>query len=395
MSRSTIAPWCMAFAFAASSASAVTHAQTFKIGVITSLTGPAAESGAQMKAGIDTYLRLNGDTVGGKKIEVIYKDDTGTQPDLAKRLATELVTRDRVDVLAGFIFTPNAMAAAAIADQARKPMVVMNAAASALTARSPFVTRVSYTIAQSAKPLAEWAYKTGSRRVFTVVSDYAPGLDAETWFNKTFIAAGGQIVGSVRMPLSTVDYGAFIQRIKDEKPDAIHVFLPNGQPMVSFTKAYREKGLDKANIRFLGGEGWGDEDVLKAGGDSLLGIYSSGFYSFTRPGAENAKFVAAFASTVKGKMQPSFLAASSYDGMALIAKTLARTNGNSDGAAFMEALKGYTSTSPRGAFSIDPATRDIVQTMYIRRIDKRGGRLVATEIDKFDGVKDPGKEPTK
>jgi branched-chain amino acid transport system substrate-binding protein len=191
--------------------------------------------------------------------------------------------------------------------------------------------------------------------------------------------------------LSTVDYGVFIQRIKDEKPDAIHVFLPNGQPMVSFTKAYREKGLDKANIRFLGGEGWGDEDVLKAGGDALLGIYSSGFYSFTRPGAENARFVEAFAKTVGGKMQPSFLAASSYDGMALIAKTLAKTGGNGDGAAFMEALKGYSSASPRGTVTIDPATRDIVQTIYIRRIDKQGARLVATEIDKFDGVKDPGK----
>jgi branched-chain amino acid transport system substrate-binding protein len=364
---------------------------TIRVGVITSLSGPAAESGAQMKAGIDTYLRLHGATVAGKRIEVIYKDDTGTQPDIAKRLATELVTRDRVDVLAGFVFTPNAMAAAGIADQGKKPMVVMNAAASALTARSPYVTRVSYTIAQSAKPLAEWAWKTGARRVFTVVADYAPGIDAETWFNKTFTALGGKIVGSVRMPLTSVDYGAFVQRVKDEKPDAIHVFLPNGQPMVSFTKAYREKGLDKANIRFLGGEGWGDEDVLKAGGDSLVGIYSSGFYSYTRPGAENARFLEAFAATVGGKMQPSFLAASSYDGMALIAKTLAKTKGNTDGAAFMEAVKGYTSSSPRGTVTIDPATRDIVQTMYIRRIDKQGGRLVATEIDRFDGVKDPAK----
>jgi branched-chain amino acid transport system substrate-binding protein len=345
-----------------------------------------------MKAGIDTYLRLNGATVAGKRIEVIYKDDTGTQPDIAKRLATELVTRDRVDVLAGFVFTPNAMAAAGIADQSKKPMVVMNAAASALTTRSPYVTRVSYTIAQSAKPLAEWAYRTGARRVFTVVADYAPGIDAETWFNKTFTALGGKIVGSIRMPLTSVDYGAFVQRVKDEKPDAIHVFLPNGQPMVSFTKAYREKGLDKANIRFLGGEGWGDEDVLKAGGDALVGIYSSGFYSYTRPGVENAKFVEAFARTVGGRMQPSFLAASSYDGMALIAKTLAKTGGKTDGAAFMQALKGYTSTSPRGVVTIDPATRDIVQTMYIRRIDKQDGRLVATEIDRFEAVKDPAKE---
>jgi branched-chain amino acid transport system substrate-binding protein len=371
------------------------QAPTIKVGVITSLSGMAAESGAQMKAGIDTYLRLNGDTVAGKKIEVIFKDDTGAQPDVAKRLASELITRDKVDILAGFIFTPNAMAAAGIADQAKKPMVVMNAAASAVTTRSPYITRVSYTIAQSAKPLAEWAYKTGSRKVFTVVSDYAPGLDAETWFNKTFTALGGQIVGSMRMPLTTVDYSAFIQRIKDDKPDAVHVFLPNGQPMVSFTKAYREKGLDKAGIRFLGGEGWGDEDVLAAGGDALVGIYSSGFYSYTRPGPENAKFVEAFSKTVNGKFQPSFLAAASYDGMALIAKTLAKTNGNPDGTAFMEAIKGYSSSSPRGSVSIDPDTRDVVQTIYIRRIDKQGGKLVATEIDKFENMKDPGKEAAK
>jgi len=385
----------LAASLAVASPGAYAEAGTVRIGVITSLSGPAAESGAQMKAGIDTWLRVNGPTVGGKRIEVIYKDDTGTQPDIAKRLATELVTRDHVDVLAGFVFTPNAMAAAGVADQSKTPMVVMNAAASALTARSPYVTRVSYTIAQSAKPLAEWAYKTGARRVFTVVADYAPGIDAETWFNNTFTALGGKIVGSVRMPMGSVDYGAFVQRIKDEKPDAVHVFLPNGQPMVSFTKAYREKGLDKANIRFLGGEGWGDEDVLKAGGDSLVGIYSSGFYSYTRPGLENARFVEAFGKTVNGKMQPSFLAASSYDGMALIAKTVAKTGGKTDGPAFMEAVKGYTSTSPRGTVSIDPATRDIVQTMYIRRIDRQGTKLVATEIDRFDGVKDPAKEAGK
>ena len=374
-------------------ASASTHAEgnTIKVGVITSLTGPAAESGAQMKAGIDTYLKEHGATIAGKRIEIIYKDDTGPQPDIAKRLASELVTRDRVDILAGFIFTPNAMAAAGIANQSKKPLIVMNADASAITARSPYVARVSYTIAQAAKPLAEWAYKTGSRRVFTVVSDYAPGIDAETWFNNTFTSLGGKIVGTVRMPLSTVDYGAFVQRIKDEKPDAIHVFLPNGQPMLSFIKAYREKGLDKENIRFLGGEGWGDEDVLKAGGDALLGIYSSGFYSYTRPGPENAKFVDAFSKTVAGRMQPSFLAASSYDGMALIASTLIKTKGDTNGSVFMDAVKNYKSTNPRGTIAIDPATRDVVQTIYIRRIDKQGSRLVATEIDRFDGVKDPGK----
>ena len=384
--------YCGGMLLAGLAADVSAQSGTIKIGVITSLSGPAADSGAQMKAGIETYMQLHGDRVGAKKMEIIYKDDTGTRPEVAKRLASDLIVQDKVDILAGFVFTPNAMAVAGVSQQAKVPMVVMNAASSVVTTRSPYITRVSYTIAQSVKPLAEWAYKTGSRRVFSVVADYAPGVDGEVWFNKTFTGLGGQIVGTIRMPIATVDYSAFVQRIKDEKPDAVHVFLPNGQPMVSFMKAYREKGLDKLGIRFLGGEGWADEDVLKANGDALVGIYTAGFYSYTRPGAENKKFLDAFAKTVGGKFKPSFLAAASYDGMALIANTLAKTKGNAEGAAFMEALSGYTAASPRGTVTIDPATRDIVQTIYIRRIDKLGnGDYMATEIDRYDAVKDPGK----
>jgi branched-chain amino acid transport system substrate-binding protein len=391
---------CFALSTALIPAVAATAAEaTIKIGVITSLSGVAAQSGEQMKAGIDTYLRLHGDTIAGKKLQIIYKDDTGPQADVAKRLATELVSRDNVDIITGFIFTPNAMAAAAVADKAKRPMVIMNAAASAITAKSPFITRTSYTIAQSVQPLAQWAYKTGSRRIFSIVSDYAPGLDADAWFSKTFTALGGTITGSVRVPLGTVDYSAYLQRIKDEKPDAIHVFLPNGQPMVSFIKAYKEKGLDQAGIRFLGGEGWADEDVLSMGGDAMLGIYTAGFYSFSRPGNDNARFSEAFAKTVNGRFKPNFLSVSAYDAMNLIARTLARTNGNTDGVAFMEAVKGYSTSSPRGTVSIDAQTRDIVQTIYIRRIDKntdkasmaRLGNYVATEIDHYDTVRDPAK----
>jgi len=381
----------LSVAFGATSGISAAADQTIRIGVITSLTGVAAQSGEQMKAGIDTYLRLHGDTVAGKKLQIIYKDDTGPQADVAKRLATELIGRDNVDIITGFVFTPNAMAVAAVVDKAKKPMVVMNAASSAVTTKSPFITRTSYTIAQSVKPLAEWAYKTGSRRVFSIVSDYAPGLDADTWFSKTFTALGGTVTSSVRVPLTTVDYSAYLQRIKDEKPDAIHVFLPNGQPMVSFIKAYKEKGLDKAGIRFLGGEGWADEDVLSMGGDSMLGIYTAGFYSFSRPGAENAKFLEAFSQTVGGRFKPNFLSVSAYDAMALIARTLTKTNGNADGTAFMNAVKGYSASSPRGTVAIDDKTNDIVQTIYIRRIDKQNGKYVATEIDRYDNVRDPAK----
>ncbi|GGY37856.1 ABC transporter substrate-binding protein [Pseudoduganella albidiflava] len=371
--------------------SALHAAEPVRIGVITSLSGPAAHSGAQMKAGIDTWLRLNGATAGGRKIEVLYRDDTGPQADVAKRLATELVSRDKADILAGFIFTPNAMAAASVADRAKRPLVVMNAAASGITKRSPYVTRTSYTIAQSVVPLAQWAHKTGSRKVYSIVADYAPGLDGEEWFDRTFKAAGGTIVGAVRAPLATVDYSAYVQRIKDAKPDAVHVFLPNGQPMVSFMKAWHDKGLHKANIRFLGGEGWADQDVLTQAGDGLQGIYTAGFYAYSRPGADNERFRAAFAKTVNGKFEPNFLAASAYDGMALIAATLAKTGGKTDGPGFMKALKGYSAPSPRGTVTIDAATNDIVQTIYIRRIERRGDAFVASEIDRYDAVKDPVK----
>ncbi|MES2260012.1 MAG: ABC transporter substrate-binding protein [Pseudomonadota bacterium] len=368
------------------------EAPIVRIGVITSLSGVAAQSGEQMKAGIDTWLRMHGDSIAGKKLEVIYKDDTGPQADVAKRLATELISRDKADILAGFVFTPNAMAAASIADRAKKPMVIMNAAASSITGRSPYVTRTSYTIAQSVKPLAQWAYKTGSRRVFSIVADYAPGQDAHTWFSSTFTELGGTIVESVKVPLSTVDFSAYLQRIKDVKPDAIHVFLPNGQPMVSFMKGYSEKGLDKAGIRFLGGEGWADEDVLGAAGPAMSGIYTAGFYSFSHPGADNAAFMDAFSKTVGGRFKPNFQAASAYDGMALIAATLLKTKGNAEGAAFMAALKGYSAASPRGTVAIDDKTNDIVQTIYIRRIDKlAGGKYGATEIDHYDAVRDPAK----
>ncbi|WP_373987747.1 ABC transporter substrate-binding protein [Duganella sp. BuS-21] len=363
-----------------------------RIGVITSLSGVAAQSGEQMKAGIDTWLRMHGDGAGGRKLQVIYKDDTGAQPEVAKRLAGELIGREQVDVLAGFVFTPNAVAAAGVADRARKPLVIMNAAASAITARSPYVTRTSYTIAQSVQPLAEWAYKTGSRRVFSIVADYVPGQEAHTWFSSSFTAKGGVIVDSVKVPLSTVDFSAYLQRIKDARPDAIHVFLPNGQPMVSFMKSYKEKGLDKAGIRFLGGEGWADEDVLNAAGASMQGIYTAGFYTFSRQGADNAAFTAAFAKTVGQRFKPNFQAVAAYDGMALIAAALQRTKGDAGGEAFMAALKGYRADSPRGTVSIDDKTRDIVQTIYIRRIDKQAdGHYAATEIDRYDAVRDPAK----
>ena len=367
----------------------IAHAQTLKIGMIAALSGENAPSAEQMKAGIETYLREHNGVLGGRQVEILYRDDFGRADD-AKRVAAELITRDKVDLLTGFQFTPNAMAVASLADKAKKPMIVINAASSALTARSQYVSRVSYTIAQSVKPLAEWAYHTGSRKVFSIVSDYAPGVDAETWFAKTFTDLGGEVIGKVRVPISTADYSAYLQKIKDEKPDAIHLFLPSGQPMITFMKSFRQKGLEKSGIRVLAGEGWTDDDILKAAGEAAVGLYSAGFYSYSQSNAENLKFVEEFYRTNK-RIKPNFMAASAYDAMALIDYALGKVKGPMNGDAFMEAVRTFSAQSPRGKIRIDADTRDVIQNIYIRRIDKKGSGYIATEVARFENVKDPAK----
>jgi branched-chain amino acid transport system substrate-binding protein len=229
-----------ALLLAVSSASAQ---QVVKIGVIAEFSGPFADYGAQIVGGMKAYLKLNGDTFGGRKVEIITRDTTGPSPDVAKRLAQELVTRDNVDILAGFGLTPNALAVAPVATEAKKPMVIMNAATSVITTRSPYVVRVSHTLPQDTQPIAQWAAKNGIKRVFTLVSDFGPGVDSETQFVKSFKAAGGDIVDSVRTPLQNADFAPFLQRIKDSKPDAVFVFLPPGNQTIAFIKGYEERGL--------------------------------------------------------------------------------------------------------------------------------------------------------
>ena len=365
--------------------------EVVKIGLVGEFSGPFADYGQQMFNGMNAYMKQHGDTIAGKKIEVIRKDTTGPAPDIAKRLAQELVTRDKVDVLAGFGLTPNALAVAPVATEARKPMVIMNAATSIITTKSPYIVRVSMTLPQVTQPMAQWAARNGIKNVYTVVSDYGPGLDAEAAFNKAFTAAGGQITGSVHIPLKNPDFAPFVQRVKDAKPEAVFLFLPAGEQGIAFMKAYKERGLAEAGIRLVATGDITDDGVLEAMGDPVVGLITSFHYSAAHDSPENKAFLKAYADANGTKLRPNFMAVAGYDGMAAIYAALKKTNGSTDGDALMAAFKGMRIASPRGPITIDPETRDVIQTIYIRKVEKVNGGLYNVEFDKFLEQKDPGK----
>jgi branched-chain amino acid transport system substrate-binding protein len=369
------------------------HAQnTIKVGVIAAFSGPFADYGGQIEAGMKAYMKEHGDTVAGKKIELITRDTKGPAPEVAKRLAQELITRDKVQFLAGFGLTPNAMAVAPVVTEAKVPMVISNAATSSITTKSPYITRVSMTIPQIAEPLAQWALKNGIKQVYTVVADYGPGIDAETQFTKTFKAGGGQIVGSVRTPLQNPDFSAAVQRVKDAKPQAVFVFLPAGEQGVAFVKGFNERGLGEAGIRMIATGDITDDHVLAAMGDPTLGMITAFHYSSAHDSPENAAFLKAYAAANDAKVgAPNFMAAAGYDTMHVIYEVSKKLNGDIDGDKAMAAIKGMKWMSPRGPVEIDPATRDIDQTVYIRKVEKVNGKLANVEFDKIPNVKDPGK----
>ena len=365
---------------------------TIKVGLILESSGPFAAQARQIANGAKAYIKAHGDTVAGKKIELVFKDVGGPAPDVSKRLAQELVTRDKVQFLGGFVLTPNALAVAPVATQAKVPTIIMNAATSIITTKSPYIARVSFTLSQVAAPLAEWAAKNKIKHVYTLVSDYGPGNDAEATFKKVFTAHGGEIVGSVKVPLKNPDFSPFIQRIKDAKPEAVFVFVPAGEASVGFMKAFAERGLDKAGIKLIGTGDLTDDDVLTAMGDPALGVISTHHYSAAHESPENSAFKKAYADVAGAGVRPNFMAVGGWDGMHLIYDTVKKLGGNVDGDKAMAYItSGVTIQSPRGPIAIDPTTRDIVQDVYVRKVQKVGGQLYNIEFDKVAKVKDPGK----
>jgi branched-chain amino acid transport system substrate-binding protein len=362
--------------------------QPLKIGLLMPYTGQFADGSAQMDNAIKLYIKQHGDTVAGRKIEFIRRDDGGS-PDVSKRMARELVVNDNVDILAGFVFTPEALAAADVATEAKKLMVVMNAATAIITTKSPYIVRSSFTIPQLNESFGAWAYKSGIRKVYTLVSDYAPGHDAETAFQRSFKEAGGEIVGSLRIPLANPDFSAFVQRIKDANPEAIYIFVPGGAQPAALAKALVERGMDTSKIKILGQGEITEENALRGMGDAALGVVTAFHYDYNHDSKVNRDYVAAF--NAEYKRNPDFFAAGGYDGMHVIYEALKKTGGKSDGDSLVAATKGLTWESPRGPVSIDPETRDIVQTVYFRKIEKVGGVLKNVESEKIENVKDPVK----
>jgi branched-chain amino acid transport system substrate-binding protein len=374
------------------SATAARADDTIKVGLILESSGPFASQARQIANGARAYIKAHGDSVAGKKIELVLKDVGGPAPDVSKRLAQELVTRDKVQFLGGFVLTPNALAVAPVATQAKVPTIIMNAATSIITTKSPYIARVSFTLSQVAAPLAEWAAKNKIKHVYTLVSDYGPGNDAEATFKKVFTAHGGEVVGSVKVPLKNPDFSPFIQRIKDAKPEAVFVFVPAGEASVGFMKAFSERGLDKAGIKLIGTGDLTDDDVLTAMGDPALGVISTHHYSAAHESPENTAFKKAYAEVAGAGVRPNFMAVGGWDGMHLIYDTVKKLGGDVDGDKAMAYItSGVTIQSPRGTIAIDPTTRDIVQDVYVRKVQRVGGQLYNVEFDKVAKVKDPGK----
>src|SRR5436305_9552669 len=362
--------------------------QTIKIGVLLTLSGQFADAAAQMDNGIKTYMKQHGDSVAGKKIEIIRKDVGGPAPDVAKRLAQELVVRDKVDMLAGFTLTPNALAVADVSAEAKKFMVVMNAATSIIITKSPYMIRTSVTLPQVMETFGTWAAtKGGIKQSYTMVTDYGPGHDSETAFQSAFKAAGGTIVGSVRFPVANPDFSAFVQRAKDMAPQSIFIFIPGGAQPAALGKAFAERGIDLNKTKVLASGEATSEQALKSMADAGVGIISAWHYDYKSDSPRNVAFVKLF-NEMHGR-NPDFFSTGGYDGMHAIYETLKKAGGKTDGDSLIAAAKGLKWDSPRGPMSIDPETRDVVQTIFIRKVEKVAGEPQNVAFDKIENVKDP------
>ncbi len=361
--------------------------ETVKIGLVIAMTGQQASTGKQIKAAVDLYMKEHGDTVAGKKIQLILRDSASV-PDNTKRLAQELIVNDKVNILAGFETTPSAMVVAPLATEAKVVQLVMAAGTSVITERSPYIARTSFTLPQSSVIIADYALKNNIKKVVTMVSDYAPGADAEKSFSAQFTAGGGTIAEAIKIPLANPDFAPFLQRAADAKPEAIFIFVPSGQG-ATFMKQFAERGLDKAGIKIIGPGDVTDDDLLPTMGDTVLGVVTAHMYSADHPSAMNKKYVEAF--TKANNFRPNFMSVGGYDGMHLIYEALKKTGGKADGDTLIAAMKGMKWESPRGPISIDPETRDIIQNIYIRKVEKKNGQLYNVEFQTFNDVKDPGK----
>ncbi|CAN7772583.1 ABC transporter substrate-binding protein [Variovorax sp. LjRoot84] len=387
--RRCAAAWCAALALGGAALPALAQS-TVKVGIVGPFSGPFAHYGTLFKASAQAYVDAQGGKLAGHSIEFIYRDTGGPNPGLAKSLAQELIVKDKVDYLGGFVFTPNAMAVAPLIQQSQTPTVIFNAATSAITEKSDYFIRTSYTLWQVTVPLARWAAGQGLKKVVTAVTDFAPGLDGEAAFKAEFTRQGGTVVESIRMPIATTDFAPFVQRIKASGAQAVYTFLPGGPSNLGFVKAYNENGLAKAGVQFLG-TAETDEFDLQKFGDAALGLTTAFHYSAAHDSPANQKFIAAL-KTADAQAVPNYASVGAWDGMHVIHKMIEATGGRKDGPKALAAAKTLQWDSPRGPVSIDPKTRHIVQNVYLRKVEKAGGMLVNRELQSFGPQPDLGLE---
>ncbi|XNY06346.1 ABC transporter substrate-binding protein (plasmid) [Sinorhizobium meliloti] len=378
-------------ALAALATSVAAQADTIKVGVVGPFSGPFALQGKNFKAGIDAYMAVNGAKVGDDDIEIIYRDVPQADPAQSKALAQELVVKEGVQYLAGFYFTPDAMAVTPLLEQANVPLVIMNAATSAIVTKSPLVVRTSFTLWQTSTPIAKVAKDAGVSKIISVVSDYGPGVDAEKAFKAGFEAAGGEIIEAIRMPLSTNDFSPIMQRIKDSGAEGVFAFLPSGPTTLGFVKAFNENGLKDGGIKFFAPGDLTQESDLPALGDAALGLQTTFHYAVSHDSPENKAFVEAVGKAIGNPAELSFPAVGAYDGMHVIYKMIEATGGEQDAQKAVDAVKGLSWTSPRGPVSIDPESRHITQNIYLREVAKADdGTYYNKEIQTFEKQGDPG-----
>jgi branched-chain amino acid transport system substrate-binding protein len=387
--------WALATVFAWGYASLPAGAETIKIGVILTYSGPSASLGDQIDKGLSLYVKEHEKELpAGVSVELVRRDDTGPSPDVAKRLAQDLITREHVSFLTGVVWSPNASAIAPLTAEAKIPLVISNAASAGITRLSPYLARVSFTLWQQSLPLGTWAAKSGGlKRVYIAVSDFAPGFDARDGFAKGFKDAGGQIVDTVQFPLKDPDFVPFMQRVKDANPDAVFIFIPSGKQATAVMKAYNDLNMRAAGVKIIGPQDIVPDEELPSMGQEPLGVISSGIYSNAGDRPANKAYVAAWKREYGDKTPPGFMSVGGWDSMAAIFSVIKETKGKVDGDKAMAVLKGWKNPeSPRGEIMIDPETRDIVQHVYIRRVEKTGDRLANIEFETLPMTKDPWKE---
>ena len=372
-------------------------AQTVRIGIVNTFSGPQASFGEMTDRAFKLYLKLHEKELPpGVKVEMISRDDGGPNPDKAKQLAQDLIVRDKVNLLTGVVFTPNAMAVAPLTQEAKVPLVITNAGTSVITTRSPYLVRTSFTLWQSSYPLGQWAAKK-FRKAYTLVSDYGPGHDAEEAFIRGFKESGGEVVGTVRVPLQNPDFAPYLQRVKDARPDALMVFIPAGRTATAVMKTFGDLGLDKAGVKLIGPGDITTDEELPNMGDVALGVLTVHHYSAAATRPANKAFVAAWKKEYGAGSTPNFVAVGAWDGMDMMFQAIKAQKGKLDPDQTMEIFKRYKNAdSPRGPISIDPETRDIVQNEYLREVRKVGGQPANVELETVaTAVKDPWKELQK